>query len=157
MRRTTLMSAALLIFPLALSAQSHPLVGEWKVDLVVGGRMGNGGAVEPLRGTGTLTVQAVGDSLVATMAIDSVAGRPMRPPTRMATALKAGEVIFVSRGTATLSMNGESREAVSVSTYTFRVNGDALDGTMARALEGVEGVQLPAQPPQPVTGVRKKP
>jgi hypothetical protein len=155
MRRTALLATVFLASPLALSAQSHPLVGEWKLAMVVGGRMENG-TVTPINGTGTLTVSVVGDSLVANLATDPIEGRPTRPPARMAALNKSGDLVFVSRSTATLNINGEAREGTGVSTYTLKVNGDNLEGTVQRRIEGVEGVQLPDQPAQPLTGKRTK-
>ena len=155
MRRTALLATVFLASPLALVAQSHPMVGEWKLSMVVGARVENG-TQTPINGTATLTVNAVGDSLVATMLIDPVDGQPQRPASRMTALDTSGDVVFVLRSTATVNINGESHEATGVSTYTFKVNGDRLDGTVTRSIEGIEGIELPPQPPQPVTGVKTK-
>jgi hypothetical protein len=155
MRRTTLLSAALLMFPLTISAQSHALVGSWSVRYPAGIRHENGVAT-PITGTGTFAVVQQGDSLVATLTPNPVEGQPTRPPVRMASVATAGEVTFVTRGTATLNMGGESRQATSVSTYVLRANGDTLEGTIERRLEGVDDLPLAPQPAQPVTGTRIK-
>ena len=155
MRRTALLATVFLAAPLAVSAQSHPLVGEWKLDLVVGGRMENG-TVTPINGTATLTFAVAGDSLVGTMQVDSVDGQPQRPPSRMAALAKAGDLVFVSRSSARVNINGETREGTGVATYNFKVNGDTLEGTVTRSLEGIEGVELPPQPAQPLKGTRTK-
>jgi hypothetical protein len=154
MRRTALLCTTLFVAPIALHAQSHPLVGEWQLAMVVGGRMENG-TMTPINGTGSLSVSVIGDSLVANLTTDPVEGRPARPPVRMAAPNRSGDVVFVSRSQAQINMNGETREAIGVSTYTLKVNGDALEGTVQRAIEGLDNVQLPPQPPQPVTGKRK--
>lgn len=156
MRRTALLATVFLASPLALVAQSHPIVGEWKLSLIVGGRVENG-THTPINGTATLTVNTTGDSLVATLQVDPVEGQPARPASRMAAPVKTGDVVFVSRSTATVNINGESREGTGVSTYTFKVNGDALEGTVTRSLEGIEGIELPPQAPSTVTGIRAKP
>lgn len=156
MRRTALLATVLLAFPLALPAQSHPLVGEWKLALVVGGRMENG-VVTPINGTATLTVSVAGDSLIANLQTDPVDGQPARPAVRMTALKQAGDVVFVSRGPARLNINGETREVTGVSTWTLRANGEKLEGTTVRSIEGADEVQLPNQAPQPVTGVRTSP
>ena len=155
MHRTALLATVFLASPLALSAQAHPLVGSWSVSFVAGGRVENG-THTPIQGTGTLTVESVGDSLVANLVTNPIEGLPPRPPVRMVTARTTGDVVFVTRSPARLNLNGETREATGVSTWTLKVNGDELVGTTTRSLEGADDVQMPAQPPQPVTGVRTK-
>ena len=155
MRRTALLATTLFTSPLALSAQSHPLVGEWQLALVVGGRMENG-VVTPINGTATLTITATGDSLIANVQTDPVEGQPARPAVRMAAPNKAGDAVFVSRGPARLNINGEAREVIGVSTWTLKATGDVLEGTTQRSIEGADEIQLPNQAPQPVKGVRAK-
>lgn len=155
MRRTALFATVFLASPLALSAQSHPLVGAWTVSFSGGARMENG-TVTQLPATGTLTIEAVGDSLVATLVTNPIEGLPPRPPTRMATAAKSGDVVFVSRTPARVTVNGETQEAIGVSTWMLRVNGDNLEGTTQRKVEGLAGAHMPDQPAQPVSGTRNK-
>ena len=155
MRRTALLATTLFAAPLALAAQSNALVGSWSVSYAAGMRNENGVAT-PITGTGTLDVVQQGDSLVATLTPNPIEGQPTRPPMRMATRTPTGDVTFVTRGSATLNLNGESRQATSVSTYVLRANGDTLEGTIERRLEGVDDLPLAPQPAQPVTGTRKK-
>lgn len=155
MRRTALLATLFLTPPLALAAQSHALVGSWSITYPAGIRHENGVAT-PITGTGTLDVVQQGDSLVATLTPNPIEGQPLRPPMRMAARTPTGEVTFVTRGSATLNLNGESRQATSVSTYVLRANGDTLEGTIERRLEGVDDLPLAPQPAQPVTGVRTK-
>jgi hypothetical protein len=150
--RTTLLALPLMAAPIA--AQDHALVGTWTISYPAGMRMTNG-APTPITATGTLTFVVQGDSLVGTLVTDPIEGAPARPPSRMAARTAAGEMTFVQRSPAQVNMNGEVREATGVSTWTLRVAGDALSGTVARRIEGLEGVQLPEQPAQPVTGQRK--
>lgn len=149
--RTTLLLLPLLAAPLA--AQDHPLVGNWTISFTAGMRMENGAAT-PITATGTLAFAAQGDSLIGTLTTDSIAGQPRRPPSRMAARTVAGEMTFVLRSPARINMNGEVREATGVSTWVLLANGDALTGTVQRRIEGLDDVQLPDQPTQPVTGKR---
>lgn len=155
MRRTALLATTLFAAPTALLAQSHPLVGSWSITYPAGMRHENGVAT-PITGTGTLAVVLQGDSLVATLTPNPIEGQPTRPPTRMVAAMAGDDATFVSRGTATLNLGGETRTATSVSTYVLRATGDALEGTVTRRLEGVDDLPMPPQPAQPLTGVRTK-
>jgi hypothetical protein len=150
---TTLL-VSLPLFALPVAAQEHALVGAWTISYTAGMRM-SGGTPTPITATGTLSFVVQGDSLVGTLVTDPIEGAPPRPPSRMAARHAAGEVTFVQRSPAQVNMNGEVREATGVSTWVLRADGDALQGTVQRRLEGLEGVQLPDQPAQPVTGRRK--
>lgn len=136
----------------APAAQANPLVGTWKMTYPVGTRVENGAATV-ISGTGTLVVEAKGDSLVARLKTDPVEGRPARPETRMAAKATAGEVVFEMRSPARVNVNGEERDATSVSTWMLRASGDVIEGTVARRLEGSD---LPPTGPLPVTGTRAK-
>lgn len=72
---------------------------------------------------------------------------------RLASRLGDGEAVFVQRGTANLSINGVEQQATSVTTWTLKANGDRLEGTLDRTLEGVD---LPSTGPRPITGERLK-
>ena len=54
-----------------------------------------------------------------------------------------------------MNMNGQESKATVVSTWKLTVRGDSLDGTVARTIEGFD-MAGGDQPPQPVTGSRKK-
>jgi hypothetical protein len=150
--RAILSAAALAALPIAAAAQSHPLVGAWKVDYAGGMQLENGVAT-PIRRTGTMTIEAKGDSLIATLVADASDGAPPRPAARLAGKSASGAVTFVSRSQATLNINGAEQQATSVATWTLEAHGDELEGTVARKLEGVD---TPSGGPQPVTGTRLK-
>ena len=136
----------------ALHAQQHPLVGVWQVTYPAGSRNENG-IITAIMATGVLTVEAARDSLVATLVTDSSAEGPARPPLRFAAPAKPGDAVFVSHGKATLNINGSTRGAISVSTWTLGAKGDTLVGRVERTLVGVDAEPQEAQP---VTGRRRK-
>lgn len=146
-----LLAAAIAAVPPTLLAQPHPLVGAWKINFVGGMRIENG-TPTPVKLTGTLTVEAKGDSLIATLVADPTGGAS-RPPTRLAAKSVSGDVTFVSRSQVTLNMNGAEQRATSVATWKLGAVNDKLEGTVDRKLEGVDA---PAIGPQPVTGTRVK-
>jgi hypothetical protein len=132
-------------------AQSHSLVGDWAVSLAAGMRMENG-VETPIMQAGTLKVVSQGDSLIATLAMPPVEGRPVRPPSRMAAKVGTGAHVFVLTSQATININGETSTKNVTSTFTLSATADALTGTVVRVLEGVD---MPSSP-QPVTGSRVK-
>lgn len=69
------------------------------------------------------------------------------------TVAASGEIVFVQRSQAQLNLNGAVQEATAVSTWKLRVTGDKLEGTVDRT---IEGMNMPAAGPQPVTGSRVK-
>jgi len=156
MDRSALLAAALLTGSVSLStAQSHdhhPLVGVWSITFPAGSRIENG-TPTVITGTGRLRVEASGDSLVARLQADPVEGRPARPEARFAAKAGGDEVVFTQRSSVSININGESREATAISTWTLTAKGDKLEGTLARRVGGAE---IPAQAPQPVTGSRVK-
>jgi hypothetical protein len=137
-----------------LAAQAPTLVGSWQVSYPAGVRNENGN-VTVLHGTGVLTIVAQGDSLIGSLAADPNPDFTPRPPSRLAGRAASAEATFISHSEATLSMNGDERTATVVSTWKFRVQGDSLLGTVERKLEGFD-LEGGSQPPQPVTGVRRK-
>lgn len=150
MRRAIVL--ALTLSSSALAAQQHPLAGIWQLSYPAGVQIENG-VRTVLMGDAELTIQAQGDSLIATLAYESRPDLPSRPPSRMAAKAGAGPVVFVQRSTATLNTDGNEREAVAVSTWTLSATGDAIEGTVERRIEGFpEGDQTP----QPVKGTRQK-
>lgn len=134
-----------------VAAQSHPLVGDWKISFAAGTRVENG-TPTTITGTGKLIVTLQGDSLIARLIPDPIEGAA-RPESRLAAASGAGKVTFVSRGQASVNMNGEVKEVTSISTWILSANGDALEGTVERRLEGMD---TPSRGPQPVSGSRIK-
>ena len=65
----------------ALQAQQLPLVGVWRISYTGGMRIEDGMAT-PIMATGTLTIEAKADSLVATPGHRTGPGLPARPPVR---------------------------------------------------------------------------
>ena len=134
------------------AAQSHPLVGTWNLRYAAGTRIENG-TPTVISGTGKLIVQLQGDSLIARLIPAPIDGGPARPESRMAARTGPRPVVFIQRGVARVNLNGEEKEATSISTWTLDAKGDALEGTVERRLEGRE---TPSRCPQPVTGTRVK-
>lgn len=129
---------------------AHPLVGAWNVSIPAGTRIENG-VPSVIRGTGKLTVELVGDSLVVLLAVDPVEGMPARPPVRFAAKAGPGAVEFIHRSSAHININGNEQDAVSISTWSLSATGDALTGSVSRRVEGFE---MPSAGPQPVSGTR---
>jgi hypothetical protein len=145
--RSLLFLAAFLV-PSVLFAQTHPLVGTWKIVVPVGMRI-TGGDPEYITTPGVLTVTATADSLIATLKLDPLEGRPARPASRMATRFTTGKVSFAVTSTAQVSINGDATPSTSTSTYVFEANGDAITGTVSREIPGVAGMGA-----QPIKGTR---
>jgi hypothetical protein len=137
-----------------LVAQQSPFAGRWQLSYPVGAMVENG-EVTVLMGTGALTIVAQGDSLIGTLVTDSTPGERPRPAVRLAARAATGEATFVSYSEATMSVNGQKSKATVVSTWALKVQGDSLSGTVARSIEGFD-MAGGDQPPQPVTGSRKK-
>ncbi len=136
-----------------LAAQTHPLEGRWSITYAAGARMGPDGA-EVITGNAALVFEAKGDSLIGTLTPEPVGDMPARPPARMAAARTDGKVTFIVKSTAQLHLNGEEREATSISTWVLGAEGDTLTGTVARRLEGVDDLGIPPMEPAPVNGTR---
>jgi hypothetical protein len=147
------LAAAMLAVPLAASAQSSALVGSWAVEMTAGMRIENDQPT-PIRAKAKLGITLVGDSLIATLDVEPTPDLQPRPQSRFAAAKStANTVTFVQRSQATLNMNGEERQATVVSTWSLTADGDAITGTVARTIEGIDG---PGMPTQPVSGTRIK-
>lgn len=142
---------AMMLAAAPLAAQDSELVGTWRVNFAVMVRVENG-ATTPVIGGGTLTIAASGDSLIGTLNTDSIPNEPMRPVVQMGGKPKGNTVSLTARGKATINMNGNEREMVSLSTWAVTATGDSLTGTLNRQIQGL-GMGPGAQP---VTGTRKK-
>ncbi|MFN0100238.1 MAG: hypothetical protein ACKVS7_16355 [Gemmatimonadaceae bacterium] len=150
--RTLALAATLLALPTLASAQSHPLVGKWSVDLVAGQRIENGQATQ-ITTKGTLEVVLQGDSLIGTLVTVPTEGMPQRPPSRLAGKRVDGTMTFVSRSEGTINANGEMQSFQAISTWSLRASGDTLEGSVSRELLGVS---IPDMGAQPVKGTRVK-
>jgi hypothetical protein len=140
------------LFGSALEAQQPSLVGTWRISYTAGMRVENETST-PIMGSGTLTIEQRGDSLIGDLVTDPSAGLPQRPPAHLAAVTSAGEAVFTSRTTATVNINGDRRETTAISTWTLRASGDTLSGTVQRT---IEGIAAGPQGPSPVTGTRQK-
>ncbi len=144
--------AVLMLCSGTLQAQNQSLVGTWQVNFQAGMRIEDGVAT-PIMGTGTLTVEAAGDSLIGMLAPTPAPDMPSRPPMRLAARASAGEATFLAHSKATINVNGAEHEASVVSTWVLRAKGDGLEGTVARQIDSPDAGP---QEPRPVTGTRKK-
>lgn len=131
-----------------LAQSAHPLVGSWNISYERGRRMENGD-VTPIMGTAELSIAQQGDSLVATI---QPAARPdgTKPPaSTFGGKLTPAGAVFVQEQMATINENGVESQRMMTLTWTLEATGDALTGTLARDLPGMEGA-----PPAPVKGTR---
>jgi hypothetical protein len=131
---------------------ANPLVGVWQIKYPAGARIEND-TPTIITGSGRLTITTVGDSLVANLVPAPIEGSPAGQPVRFAAKATEGTVVFTQHATVRLNINGAEQKATSVSTWTLTANGDRLEGTVDRK---VEGFDMPAAGPQPVTGAREK-
>lgn len=136
----------------AAMAQQPAVVGTWHLSFVVGNKVEPTG-VTRIQGSGTLTIEAKGDSLIATLVTDPIPERPSPPPVRMAAVTGPGEITFTSQSKATLTINGAGRETTATSVWKVRIVGDSLTGTVERQINGFGPAN---QGPQPISGSRQK-
>jgi hypothetical protein len=128
--------------------EPHPLVGRWKVSFPWHVDIRNGVAT-PVMESGELRVEERGDSLVATI-VRSTEAQSKRD-IRLAALKGPGETVFIARDKVTFSTGATQRDAIAVSTWILRPDGDRLRGTLERKLEGTGP---PGAGPQPLGGVR---
>jgi hypothetical protein len=152
MRHHVLPFLLLLILPGVLTAQSHPLAGDWRISIPVGATIENGVATQILA-NGSVSLGVEGDSLIGTLKTEPPPGYPARPPARLAAGVAAVPSVFVVNSQATIDINGEASTRKVTSTYTMTAKGDELEGTIAREIEGGD---LPKVEPQTFRGKRVK-
>lgn len=153
MRLAVMAALAGFTIPAVLPAQAHPLVGTWDLTYAAGMQVTNGVAT-PVEATAAFTVTAVGDSLVAVLVRPYMDGMPERPPARFTTKVSdSWPIVFEQRAEAHLNVGGTMETRVAVSIWKLTVNGDSLEGTVER---NIEGLDIPTGGPQPVSGVRKR-
>ena len=124
--------------------QAHPLVGAWRVTYPWHVEVKNGVAT-PVMETGEMTVEARGDSLVASIA------REGKRAIRLATRRGPGDVTFIARDSVTFTSPSGKRGVIAVSTWVLQPSGDQLSGTLDRRVEGID-VANPG--PQRLSGQR---
>jgi hypothetical protein len=145
-----LLAASQLAAPSAADAQApHPLVGTWKIEYERGRRIENGEAT-PIMGTGRLTIEQRGDSLLAAFEGDPRPDGTVPPRTTAGARASSPEVVFTQEQTATITINGEQQERKITLTWSLNAIGDTLGGTLRRDLP-----MMPEPlPPTPVKGTR---
>ncbi|MEZ4379015.1 MAG: hypothetical protein R3B35_12105 [Gemmatimonadales bacterium] len=144
--RSILLLATVLTAPAALAAQANPLVGRWALEYP-GGMQVENGVPTPIAATGVLTITSEGDSLVAVL----VPGDASRPTVRMTAPGGAGTKTFVQRSEATMESGSGTETRTATSTWILTASGDALSGTVERAIEGLD---LPLGGALPVRATR---
>lgn len=153
--RAALVAAAVIV-PASASpthAQSSPaLVGHWTVTYERGRRVENGEAT-PIMGEARLQVIASGDSLLATLAPGARPDGTTPPPATFAGRVAGDSAVFVQKQKVTMNMNGEETTRDIVLTWVLRASGDALTGTLARTIPGMEAMDG-AGGASPVKGTR---
>ncbi len=153
MRSPALAVLAALALPAMLPAQTHPLVGAWDLTFTAGVEMTDG-VLTPITATAAFLVTAAGDSLVAVLEPPTIEGMPDLPPARFATRrTDTWPIVLEQRAEATLNLNGKTESRIAVSTWTLTVQGDTIEGTVERS---IEGFAMPLGGPQPVLGIRAK-
>lgn len=120
---------ALIFAANSLWAQT-PLVGVWRLTYPAGSRIENG-VPSLLMGTGTLHLEARGDSLIGELITDPLPEAPARAPARLAGVTGAKAVVLVSRTTGTLTINGEERPITAISTWQLEVEGATRCGVQS--------------------------
>ncbi len=156
MRHVLFPALLLALLPVAAGAQAHPLVGTWEVTYPAGFEIdGPSQRARAIEATGTLTITATEDSLIAVLETPPVEGLPTRPPSRFTSLrVSAWPVRFAQRSPATLTINGRDEERTAISRWEFTVDGNTLGGTVSR---GVEGFPSPTDAPRPLRGKRIAP
>jgi hypothetical protein len=155
MRASIVLLSGLLV-PGTLVAQANPLLGIWRVHAPAGTRITAEGATA-IYADGTLTVEAKGDSMIATLRTEPIAGGTQKPPLRFAVLPPAsGDVTFTAATETRTTMNGQTLNPTALLvTMVLRASGDSLGGTMERVPTNDD--ELPRTGPQPITGRRVKP
>jgi hypothetical protein len=151
MFRAIAVAAAYAVF---MPSAPHPLIGTWKVTYPWHIEVVNG-VVTPTMEIGKLTVEARGDSLVATLITDASPQFARRRLLHFAAlAGSNASTTFVMRDLVTMNMGGAEQQATAVSTWILSPAGDQLTGSLERRLEGVN---MRAYGPQRLTGSRVRP
>jgi len=152
MTRTLLIGVltALLAHP---AVAQGALAGVWQVRYPAGTQVVNGEQT-PIMGTGTLRIEARGDSLLGQFQPDPVPELPAQGPIPLRGRAGPGPVDLVADQVTVVEVNGVQRPVRYTSTWTLEVRGDSLTGTLAHR---VEDPTVAAQDPGPVRGVRRRP
>ena len=146
--------AVTLVMPFAAWAQGSGVAGRWIVDFNRTMRNENGvmTAGDPARAR--ITFEQRGDSVLGTWVLLSPMEDPMPPARQLKGVIASGAVRVVSDPSpARVRDESGEREIKIITTYEFKVDGDALTGTsQSRPLDGGDG-----PPPRPFAAKREKP
>lgn len=151
--RPLILSLTLLSLAVAPVAAQSPFAGRWSLRYPAGMRMENGVATI-IPGSGTLTLEIKGDSLIGQLTPDPLPDGTVRPPTRLAGTASGNSATFTNRRAAMVNDGTGERQITVIQTWRLTVTGDSLSGTLERRDEGGE---LPPAPPAEVTGSRQRP
>ena len=136
----------------ARAQAANPLVGRWAVDYEVGRKMEDG-EVTPIRGSGRMTIAPSGDSLLVTIQAPARPDGTVPPPATVGARSNDGATTFTQKQQVRVNLNGDESTRDVVLTWTLKAAGDALSGTLARAMQDAPAMLTPT----PVTGTRVKP
>ncbi len=145
-----LLSLLLLLLAPAPALGQDLFVGTWKVSYPAGARVENG-EQSVIMGTGTLQIEARGDSLVGELLADPVPDLPTRGPKRLAGLASGGSATLVATSLGLVDSNGVQRAITVQSTWQLEVRGDSVVGVLSHKVDGAEAM---AQDPGPVRGTR---
>ena len=152
MHRRLSVAAALFALAGSVRAQSaNPLIGRWTVEYEVGRKMEDG-EVTPIRGSGRMTIAPSGDSLVVTIQAPPRPDGTVPPAATVGARSSDGSTTFTQKQQVRINLNGEESVRDVVLTWTLKASGDALTGTLARAMQDAPAMLTPSA----VTGARVK-
>lgn len=144
------------IFALVSVLGSHPqqlvFSGTWEVSYASGVRVENDVST-PIVTSGLLVIEQTGDSLVGALHPAPKPGQPAQVPSRLISRSGSPPGVFVSTGIAKVQTGHGKGEVTVISTWRLRVVADSLVGTVERVYEGLD---LPSQEPQAVSGHRRR-
>jgi hypothetical protein len=149
----TAIAATLTLPTLGQIAAPNPLIGVWTITYPWHLERENG-VVKPFMETAQLTVEARGDSLIATVVTTHTSAYSPRRPFRLAAPSGSAEPTFVMRDQVTLNMRGATSTTTAITTWIMKPAGDRLGGTVERRMEAIPGR---IHGPLPMTGTRIRP
>lgn len=144
--------AGVAVAPSLVHAQGAPaLLGSWSITYERGRRIEND-QVTKVMGEGRLQLAESGDSLLATLAAGPRPDGSVPPPAVFGGRVAGDSAVFTQKQSVRININGEESTRDIVLTWVLRAKGDALTGTLSRAMPDM------AEPPEPspVTGTRQR-
>ena len=148
------MAVALAAFAAPATVSGQPrsaLVGHWTVEYEVGRRVEDGEA-HGIRGTGTFSIAQSGDSLLVTIQAPARPDGTVPPPATVGARGADGATTCVQKQKVRVNMNGEETMHDVTLTWSLKVDGDALTGTLSRVMQDMPEMAAPSA----VTGTRVK-